>query len=207
MSLNYHPMRKQRSKSRYSINGLNEGKLLIYQNQTQKRSLPSRYYLLSKCLKLLLEVMNLLVVYWMAYLFIFCIIFMQNSLKLHRRFLSLNNITKIKKEDECKSLQELGICHHFILSLSLVFEIQDDDKCIELESPNCKDLNDLYVLIYNELNVQSFKLYINSKLVPAMQYPPVPLQTYLARNVPISITRVMKQTLYYVGYHHYGLLP
>lgn len=128
-------------------------------------------------------------------------------MKLHKNYLTLNNVTKIRKEDESKSLQELGICNNFILSLSLVFRIQYEDEYIELESLDCKDLNDLYVLVCNELNIQSFKLFIDSKRVSAMQYPPVPLQTYLEKDVPISITKVLELSVFYVGYRLHGLLP
>ena len=66
-----------------------------------------------------------------------------------------------------------------------------EEEIYVIESSDCKDLNDFYVLICQELNLPSLQLFINEQLAPTLQYPPIPLQQYFCCETSIVVKRVL----------------
>lgn len=93
-------------------------------------------------------------------------------------------------EDYSKTMDSLRIQNGFVLSLSYLFSVHYEDEIITIETTDCKDMNDFYVLLLHELKLPSLQLIINSKKVPTLQYPSQPFSAYFKNYVHIEVKPV-----------------
>ena len=111
---------------------------------------------------------------------------------IKEKYLCLRSIDSYDPQSYTKSLRDLGIKSNFILSISLSFPLLVEGETKEIEISECKDMNDLYVSLLHELDCSSCQLFINSKEIKTLQYPPLPLSFYFSNDITIEVKKVYR---------------
>lgn len=121
-------------------------------------------------------------------------------LQIDKNYLSLYSVDQIPKDAYDLTLDQLNIQDGFMLSLKFLFLVKYENEMKSIESADCKDLNDLYVLLLTELGLQSCQLWIDHLQVCAPQYPALALSTYFNLPVEIEVKKVVPSYCCSLGY-------